>query len=53
MRVTQKSKWVTLLNFVQQSSFFCATIKNIAIPLINIGIAIVCLEDIYYLYTTT
>ena len=45
--------WVTLLNFVQPPSSFCVRIKNIAIPLKNIGIAIVCLENIYYLYTTT
>ena len=31
----------------------CKDEKNIAIPLTNIGIAIVCLENIYYLYTTT
>ena len=41
------------LEFCSATILLLCKDKNIAIPLKNIGIAIVCLENIYYLYTTT
>ena len=53
MRVTQKYKGSSSLILWLFHQFSVNRQKKIAIPLKFIGIAIVCLENIYYLYTST